>query len=438
MSSEHKYKNTSMLTCQKLQFSREVALRWPYLLATKAATQILIFAAAFILIGTAPVHSDAEQKISITEIRLWAHPNYTRFVLEMSAEVEANLFLLNDPRRLVIDFPEVEFAIQRMEQSQERPTGVINKYRYGLLKPGTSRVVLDLAMPATIQRHFILPAIDGKPYRFVLDLEKSTDTAFLESVTARTIDTKPDLSQYTAKSKQSPISKDHISTIVIDAGHGGVDPGAIGISGIYEKDIALAAANELAVMINSIGNYRVLLTRSKDIFLPLRDRVAIGRAAQADLFLSLHADSIADRNIRGTHIYSLSETASDKEAEALAAKENKADIIAGINLAAHPPDVGSILLDLSQRETNNLSAKAGNIVIKELKHHGLVLLRKPHRQAGFAVLKAPDVPSLLIELGFLSNKGDVAQLSTAGARALLLRPLSYAIDKYFKTVVSIR
>ena len=114
MSSEHKYKNTSMLTCQKLQFSREVALRWPYLLATKAATQILIFAAAFILIGTDPVHSDAEQKISITEVRLWAHPNYTRFVLEMSAEVEANLFLLNDPRRLVIDFPEAEFAIRRM------------------------------------------------------------------------------------------------------------------------------------------------------------------------------------------------------------------------------------------------------------------------------------------------------------------------------------
>ena len=191
-------------------------------------------------------------------------------------------------------------------------------------------------------------------------------------------------------------------------------------------------------MINSIGNYRVLLTRRKDIFLPLRDRVAIGRASQADLFLSIHADSIGDGNIRGTHIYSLSETASDKEAEALAAKENKADIIAGINLAAHPPDVSSILLDLSQRETNNFSAKAGNIVIKELQHRGMVLLRKPHRQAGFAVLKAPDVPSLLIELGFLSNAGDVAQLSTAATRAPLLRALSYAIDKYFKTAVSNR
>ena len=142
--------------------------------------------------------------------------------------------------------------------------------------------------------------------------------------------------------------------------------------------------------------------------------------------------------VHGAHVYSLSETASDKEAEALAAKENKADIIAGIDLAAHPSDVGSILLDLSQRETNNFSAEAANIVVQEWQARGLKLLQKPHRQAGFAVLKAPDVPSILVELGFLSNSDDVKKLSSTSGRAPLLEALTQAVDRYFKDILSER
>ena len=381
--------------------------------------------------------TDAKPTISVTDARLWGHPGYTRFVLEMSAEVYPQLFLLPNPNRLVIDFPQVEFAIPRLQGELHKPIGVITGYRYGLLKPGVSRLVLDLAMAATVKHQFVLPPLESKPYRFVIDLEPSTESAFQAAVANSTM-------RPTTRTKQpietirTPFLSDDVFTIVIDAGHGGVDPGTIGRNGMYEKDVALAAAKELADIIESLGSYHIVLTRDKDIFLPLRERVAIGRGAGADLFLSLHADSIKNMKVHGAHVYSLSETASDKEAEALAAKENKADIIAGIDLAAHPSDVGSILLDLSQRETNNFSAEAANILVQEWQARGLKLLQKPPRQAGFAVLKAPDVPSILVELGFLSNSADVKKLSSTSGRAPLLEALTQAVDRYFKDILSER
>lgn len=378
--------------------------------------------------------TDANPNISVTDVRLWAHPGYTRFVFEMSAEAYPQLFLLPSPNRLVIDFLQVDFAIPRLQGQLHKPIGVITGYRYGLLKPGVSRLVLDLAIAATVKHKFLLPPLEGKPYRFVIDLEPSTESAFQTAVANSTM--RP--TTQTVEAMRTPFLSDDVFTVVIDAGHGGVDPGAIGRNGTYEKDVALAAAKELADIIESLGSYHVVLTRDKDIFLPLRERVAIGRSAGADLFLSLHADSIRNMKVHGAHVYSLSETASDKEAEALAAKENKADIIAGINLAAHPPDVGSILLDLSQRETNNFSAEAANVLVQEWQARGLKLLQKPHRQAGFAVLKAPDVPSILIELGFLSNPVDVKKLSRASGRAPLLEALTQAVDRYFKDILSER
>jgi N-acetylmuramoyl-L-alanine amidase len=229
---------------------------------------------------------------------------------------------------------------------------------------------------------------------------------------------------------REPRREDTRRVIVIDPGHGGVDPGAISLSGVYEKSITLAIAEEIERQLTLSGRYKVVLTRSDDSFIRLRDRVAMARQAGADLFLSIHADSLNNHSIGGMSIYTLSETASDREAEALAAKENKADIIAGMDLREESRQVSTILIDLAQRETKNLSATLARSMIDELGRDRR-LLPKPHRFAGFAVLTAPDVPSVLIELGYLSNRTDERELLDTGHRQRLARGITRALDRFF-------
>ncbi|MBO6946684.1 MAG: N-acetylmuramoyl-L-alanine amidase [Rhodospirillales bacterium] len=223
--------------------------------------------------------------------------------------------------------------------------------------------------------------------------------------------------------------------IVIDPGHGGVDPGAIGVSGIYEKHITLAAARDLKRYLEATGRFDVKLTRDRDIFIRLRGRIERAREMKADLFISLHADTIRNRGVRGLSLYTLSERASDKEAAQLAERENKADLIAGIDLTHESAEVTNILIDLAQRETMNQSAKLAALLVDEL--DGRVnILRNPHRFAGFAVLKAPDIPSVLIELGFLSNKEDERQLRSKSHRRKLAQSIAGAVDRYFAKIES--
>lgn len=234
----------------------------------------------------------------------------------------------------------------------------------------------------------------------------------------------------------TPLPKsDTRKTVVIDAGHGGVDPGAIGHDGTYEKTVALAAAKALKQELERTGRYKAVLTREGDTFIRLRERIAIARRVQGDLFISLHADSIGDKSLRGFSVYTLSETASDKEAAALAAKENKADIVAGVDFTEQEPEVTNILIDLAQRRTMNYSARLAGYVVKEMKGQ-TALLKRPHRFAGFAVLKAPDVPSILVELGFMSNKDDSKRLNDPKFRATVAKGLRRAIDRYFEGVQS--
>jgi N-acetylmuramoyl-L-alanine amidase len=220
--------------------------------------------------------------------------------------------------------------------------------------------------------------------------------------------------------------------IVIDAGHGGIDPGALGITGIYEKEITLSVAQTLRDLLAATGQYDVRLTRDDDNFIRLRDRIAIARAAGADLFLSLHADAHETADLRGASVYTLSENASDEEAEALAAKENKADLIAGVDLSSESEVVTGILIDLAQRETKNHSVQFARLLIDAIGGEAH-LLRNTHRYAGFAVLKAPDVPSVLVELGYLSNTEDEALLRSSEYQAKLGRAIVEAIDAYFGT-----
>lgn len=229
------------------------------------------------------------------------------------------------------------------------------------------------------------------------------------------------------QAKTAP-TKTHL--VVVDPGHGGIDPGAISLGGHYEKDVTLATAQELARQLEATKRYRVQLTRSDDEFIALQDRVARARAAKGELFLSIHADALPNQAIRGASVFTLSEKASDREAAELAARENKADLIAGIDLSRHEPVVSEILFDLARRQTNNLSIRLARDLVGELGRE-VKLLNNSHRSAGFAVLKAPDIPSALVEIGCLSNKQEDKLLQQASYQRKLANGLVRSINDYF-------
>jgi len=222
----------------------------------------------------------------------------------------------------------------------------------------------------------------------------------------------------------------HRDLVAIDPGHGGVDPGAIGATDVYEKQITLATALELSRQLEHTGRFQVLLTRRSDAFVPLRERVARARAARADLFLSIHADAFPVPAMRGLSVYTLSNKASDREAAALAARENRADVVGGVNLSRQPREIGQILFDLERRQTMNRSLALARAIVVELGRE-VVLLEKPHRAAGFAVLTAPDIPSVLVEIGTLSNPTEDRLLQKPLYRQRLARGLLRAIERYF-------
>jgi N-acetylmuramoyl-L-alanine amidase len=225
-------------------------------------------------------------------------------------------------------------------------------------------------------------------------------------------------------------AKYHRPLIMLDPGHGGIDPGCIGVTGIYEKDITLSTAETLAHDLETTGRYRVALTRTSDEFVALAERVERARAARADLLLSIHADALPDERMRGASVFTLSEQASDRAAAALAARENKADFVAGVDLSRHSPEVSDILFDLARRETNNQSVRLARELVDELGRH-VRLLNHTHRSAGFVVLKAPDIPSALVEIGCLSNRDEEAELQLPGYQRKVAAALSQSLGDFF-------
>jgi N-acetylmuramoyl-L-alanine amidase len=223
-------------------------------------------------------------------------------------------------------------------------------------------------------------------------------------------------------------------TIALDAGHGGVDPGAISPRGVKEKTVTLAMARELERQLKASGRYRVVLTRRRDVLVPLRERVARARRHRAELFLSIHVDALPEPAIRGLSVYTLSEKASDRETALLASRENKDDFVIGFKLSKQPPVIGAILFDLARRETNNRSLALARAIV-EAAGREVRLLPKPHRSAGFAVLSAPDIPSALVEIGCLSNPDEERLLPTRSHQRRLARALVRAIDDYFAGIV---
>lgn len=305
-------------------------------------------------------------------------------------------FTLPNPPRVVIDIDRVPSTTLSLPRNYRG--ALIKSVRFGQFDATTSRIVLDLAGPITLTQS------DSPDAAFAVLLTPSGT-----SVITPAIEVKP--------------------LIVIDAGHGGQDPGAIGLHNTHEKDITLGYARHLRKALLATGRYRVALTRDDDRFILLPDRVAIARKLKADIFISLHADSNPRPEARGLSIYTLSETASDDEAAALAEHENKADIIPGIDLNKTDADVASILIDLTQRETMNKSAIFADAVVASL-HGKITRLQKTHRYAGFRVLKAPDMPSVLIELGFLSNADDERLLLSPEYRDLVTSSIVKGIDRF--------
>lgn len=384
--------------------------------------------------------SRAAEAISALGVRLGDHSGFVRVVLDLSESVPFSLFTLAEPYRVVIDLPEMEWDFR--EQGVFGGGGLVQAVRYGLFQPGNSRIVLDLGRPAAVRKAFLLPPGEGNGWRFVLDLGETSPAEFLRVAgpgnrigspdwkgVAAPIEPQPAAIQVPADPRETPPNRKPV--IVLDPGHGGVDPGAIGVSGVHEKNITLAAAREFRGLLQGSGRYDVHLTRDRDVFLRLRERITVARAKGADLFVSIHADSIKSPKTRGLSVYTLSENASDGEAHALAEAENKADIIAGIDLSHESQEVTNILIDLAQRETMNLSARMAQAMVAELKRE-TTLLPRSHRFAGFAVLKAPDVPSVLMEMGYLSNHEEERLLRTASYREKLGRAFLRAVDTYFE------
>ena len=370
----------------------------------------------------------AEPAAWISEVRLGQHRDHTRIVMRLDRSVKFELFTLEAPYRIVIDFPEVGWRIDPAAGNQAR--GLVKGYRYGSYKPGTSRMVIDLTGPATVVNRFLLPPdASVADYRLVFDLAPAEPAAY--TITAGwkgpAEPTEPEPEIRTGKPQRA---RNKMPIIVVDAGHGGVDPGATGVSGTLEKDIVLKVAQSLAEKLRSTGRYKVVMTRDEDIFLSLKARVAIARKNKADLFISVHADSAPASHARGASVYTLSEQASDREAEALARSENQSDIIAGVDLAKEPDIVTSILIDLAQRETNNSSAQFAQILIPELHTVGNLTLRT-HRFAGFQVLKSIDVPSVLIELGYLTNADDESAMRGNRWRRNMAVAIARSVDAYF-------
>jgi len=360
-------------------------------------------------------------------MRIGGDDKLTRFVVDLNRKIEIAAFTLADPYRVVVDLPQIAFRLPANAGEQGR--GLVKAFRYGLIMQGGSRIVIDTKGPVRLEKAFVLEAADGQPARMVLDLAPTDRASYLRNIS---LENHP-VHNATKASEPPPKSdNDGRPLIVLDPGHGGIDNGTKGAGGENEKDLVLSFAQTLREKLEAAGKYRVAMTRSDDTFIPLSERVRFARSRSASLFISIHADSIPRREgqAEGATVYTLSENASDAEAARLAEAENKADVIAGVDLTAEPNDVANILVDLAQRETKTFSVQFAHMVVGELKTAAR-LHKQPLKSAGFKVLLAPDVPSVLVELGYMSTKDDLKQLNSTAWRARTAQALVQAVDAYF-------
>ena len=389
------------------------------------ACAVLLVTSACVV--TSLAHAEAKAIIA-QDARVAGDRERTRFIADLSKKVDVHVFALASPYRVIVDAPDVNFQMPEGVGKEKR--GLITAYRYGLFAPGKSRIVIDVGGPFLIDKAFVLEPRDDQPARLVVDLVPTDEKTFQ----AKLKETRPP-EQASAASMTLPEppvrAPDAKPVIVLDPGHGGIDPGTSSADGVTEKDVVLAFAKSLKAKLEATGRYEVYLTREDDTFLPLRERVEFAQKKGAGLFLSIHADYFPQQTEKatGATVYTLSEQASDEEAKELATKENFSDALAGVALPSDSDEVvANILIDLAQRETQNRSSVFARSIVGELAGN---LHTRKLRSAGFRVLKAPDVPSVLLEIGFLSNPDDEKHLVSDAWRDRMGNSLVEAIDGYF-------
>lgn len=403
----------------------------------------ILAAALLTLTGVSPVlaQSRAQGPAALpvaTDIRVAGDDQSTRLIMDVTQNLGVRAFTLADPYRVVVDIPQTIFQLP--PKSGDAGRGLIKAYRFGLVMAGGSRIVIDVAKPVRIEKAQVLEAKDGQPARLVLDLTATDREAFMRHLALDR--TAVRANEAIRKSIDTVVadrpSGDARPLIVLDPGHGGPDTGTKAGGGeIMEKDVVLDFSNVLREQLEKSGRYRVVMTRTDDTFIPLADRVKFARHRQAQLFVSIHADALpkSGGDVQGATIYTLSDTASDAEAAKLAEDENRSDSIAGIDLAKETGDVADILLDLAHRETKTFSHAFARLLIGEMRN-AVRLHKKPLKSAGFVVLKAPDVPSVLIELGYMTNKQDLKLLTSDAWRAKTAATMAEAVDQFFRTRIA--
>lgn len=381
--------------------------------------ELLKFAAGSFVLSVSSAVSASQPTISA--VRLWPAQDYTRITIEHDQAIQFSHLLLKAPDRLVVDLENVEFntVLQSLPDKVIQDDPYIQRIRAGRNKPGTVRLVIELKGEVKPQV-FTLKPVGEYGHRLVLDVYPLSPPDPLMTLLSKPKPTAPQLSA----------NKGRALTIMIDPGHGGEDPGAVGRGGSYEKTVTLSIAKRLKNLIDAETDMRVALTREADYFVPLHQRIIKARKVRADLFVSIHADAFIKPEARGSSVFVLSENgASSSAARWLAKRENAADLVGGINLDTKDPYLARTLLDLSQTATLNDSLRLGRAVLGEL--GGINALHKGHvEQAGFAVLKAPDIPSILVETAFISNPDEERRLNDEGYQVTMAEALWQGIRRY--------
>ena len=382
-------------------------------LSAHAGGRLLALLAAVFLVGAA--------EAQVLAGRIWPARDYTRITLESKGEIKHSVFSLKEPERLVLDLElgELSVALAELHGKVTAEDPYIQGLRVAHNRPGVIRVVMDLKTEV-VPQVFTLKPIGEYGHRLVLDIYPALAVDPLVALIAE--------SQKKARSDQGTVAR--LATIVIDPGHGGEDPGAIGRHGSREKDVTLTVARRLKALIDAEPNMRALLTRDGDFYLPLQARVEKARRVRADLFVSIHADAFVRPHARGSSVFALSERrATSEAAQWLAKKENEADLVGGVNLDVKDRYLAQTLLDLSQTATIDHSLRLGSSVLRRLET--VNTLHKPRvEQASFAVLKAPDVPSILVETAFISNPQEERRLNDESYQHKLAKALLEGIRDY--------
>ncbi|MDE2363200.1 MAG: N-acetylmuramoyl-L-alanine amidase [Hyphomicrobiales bacterium] len=364
-------------------------------------------------------------------------PDQARIAFDLNLPVEAKAYVLADPDRVVVDLPEIGFLLDpavgrlaSLSRHAKTPPPLVSSFRFGQFAPGRSRIVIDLSGPARIVKAASEPTPSGGASRLVIQLAATDPDSFRAAArAARAVQLLAAPAPENAGEMTVP-PKSSLPTVYIDPGHGGVDMGAVSPNGVYEKSIVLEFGRELAARLEKGGRVKPMMTRSDDVFIPLSQRVKIARDGGASLFISIHADTLYEGAVHGATIYTISDRASDAEAARLAAKENNADQAGGLANSEDAVDVNDILADLTRRETRAMSHVFAYDLAARWKAAG-DLNKNPLRSAGFVVLKAPDVPSVLLELGYLSSAQDIAKLTAAEWRRRATERVAEAIERYF-------